>query len=210
VEKFRERAGKKMNPTIETIYQRRAVRKFKDMPVDRKLIEQLLDAGRMAPSAINKQPWKFYILTDKELIKEFSKETAKAAAKGMLKTGVKGLVKSALSSLSSFHLSDAVDFFKGEDPIFHGAPVVVFIAAPKDNEWAGLDIGMCSQNIMLAAKSIGLDSCPVGMGKFVENTSLFPKLHVPDTEHILLSIIIGYGDDTPEVHERVKNNVVFI
>ena len=181
-----------MNPTLKTIYQRRAVRKFKDMPVDRSLIEQLLDAGRMAPSAINKQPWKFYILTDKELIKEFSKETAKAAAKGMLKTGVKGLVKSALSSLSSFRLSDAVDFFKGEDPIFHGAPVVIFIAAPKDNEWAGLDIGMCSQNIML------------------ENTSLFPKLQVPDTEHILLSIIIGYGDDTPEVHERVKNNVVFI
>ena len=154
-----------MNPTLNTIYQRRAVRKFKDIPIERKLIEQLLDAGRMAPFCRkNKQPWKFYILTDKESIKEFSKETAKAAAKGMLKSGVKAVVKNALSSLSSFHLSDAANFVKGEDPIFHSAPVVIFIAAPKDNEWAGLDIGMCSQNIMLAAKSLGLDSCPVGQG----------------------------------------------
>ena len=36
-----------MNPTLKTIYQRRAVRKFKDIPVERKLIEQLLDVGVM-------------------------------------------------------------------------------------------------------------------------------------------------------------------
>ena len=42
-----------MNDMLKIIYERRAVRKYKDRSVDRTLIEQVLDAGRMAPSAIN-------------------------------------------------------------------------------------------------------------------------------------------------------------
>jgi len=62
-----------MNNTFETIYSRRAVRKYKPKKVDRGLIEQILEAGRMAPSAHNNQPWKFYMLTDKDDIQTFSK-----------------------------------------------------------------------------------------------------------------------------------------
>lgn len=193
--------------TLKTIYERRAVRKFKEQPVERELVQQVLDAGRMAPSAINKQPWKFYILTTKENIQAFSKEIAKAATKVFLKTGVKNIVKTAVDAI---HLSHGIDFFKGEDPIFHGAPVVIFITSPKDNEWALLDVGMCAQNIMLAAKSLGLASCPVGLGKFVEQTELFAKLKIPTSEQVNISIVLGYGDETPELHERKKNNAVFI
>jgi nitroreductase len=177
-----------MNEILKTIYKRRAVRKYKDKPVDRETIEILLDAGRMAPSAINKQPWKFYILTNKEEIKAFSKEIAKASAKGFLKSGIKNIVKTASSAIHFSHLSHGIDFFKAEDPIFHGAPVVIFITSPKDNEWAALDVGMCSQNMMLAAKSLDLDSCPVGLGKFVEQTQIFSKLNVSSSEHVNLSL----------------------
>ncbi len=69
---------------------------------------------------------------------------------------------------------------------------------------------MCSQNIMLAAKSIGLDSCPVGFGKFVEKTQIYSKLNIPDSDQVNLAIIIGYGNENPEVHERIKNNVIYI
>lgn len=195
------------NDILKTIYTRRAIRKYKNKIVERNLIEQVLDAGRMAPSAINKQPWKFYILTNKEQIKLFSKETAKAAAKVIFKSGIKGIVKAASSFL---HFSHDMDFFKAEDPIFHGAPVVIFITSPKDNEWASLDIGMCSQNMMLAAKSLGLDSCLVGLGKFVEQTKIFSTLNVPKTEHVNLSIILGYGDENPIPHERIKTNAVYL
>src|SRR4249919_3456647 len=77
------------NETLKIIYQRRAVRKFKDKPVDRKLIEQVISAGTMAPSAINKQPWKFYVLTTKLNIRNFSKEISKATLKSFFKSGVK-------------------------------------------------------------------------------------------------------------------------
>ena len=97
-----------------------------------------------------------------------------------------------------------------EDPVFHGAPVVIFITSKKDNEWAALDIGMCSQNIMLAAKSIGLDSCPVGMGKYIDQTKIYSRLNIPESEHVHLAIIIGYGNESPEVKERIKNNLIYI
>lgn len=197
----------KMNGILKTIYERRAVRKYKNKSVERELIEQILAAGRMAPSAINRQPWKFYVLTNAEMIKTFSKEIGKAAAAGLMKSGIKNIVKVAASS---FHLAHGIDFLRGDDPIFHGAPVVIFITSPKDNEWASLDIGMCSQNVMLAAKSLGLDTCQVGLGKYVEHTKVFSELNVSKSENVNLAVILGYGDETPVLHERVENNIVFV
>lgn len=197
------------NEILKVIYERRAIRKFKDKPVKKEDIEQLLEAARMAPSAINKQPWKFYILTKKETIQNFSKEITKAAKMGILKTGLKEVIKTLIHP-GNFHLKDGINFFKADDPIFHGAPVVIFITSPKNNEWAGLDIGMCSQNIMLTAKSLGLDSCPIGLAKFVEQSSVYSQLNIPKSEQVNLAIIIGYGDEMPEVHERNKNNAVYL
>ncbi len=193
--------------TLKTIYERRAVRKYKDQPVEIEMINKILDAGRMAPSAINKQPWKFYILTNKETIHSFSKEIVKITAKDFIKSGPKKIIET-IASL--FHFSHGADIFKIADPVFYKAPVVIFITAPRDNEWAPLDIGMCAQNMMLAAKSMGLDSCPVGFGKYVEHTAIYSRLKVPSSEQVELAVILGYGDETPAIHPRNRNNVFFI
>lgn len=207
-EKTAEKTEKALaNDVLKTIYIRRSIRKYKDTAVPREIIEQLLDAGRMAPSAINKQPWKFYILTDKEKIYRLSKEIVKAAAKGVLKSGIKEILKTAADYINFPH---GLDFIKEHDPIFHDAPVVIFVTSTNDNEWTPLDIGMCSQNIMLAAKSLGLDSCPVGIAKFVEQTRHFRTMGIPTSETVHLAIIAGYGDETPEPHKRTKNNAVYL
>lgn len=197
------------NETIKTIYERRAVRKFKDKPVEKEIIFELLEAARMAPSAMNKQPWHFYVLNNKEGIKALSNSILHHSKLAMLKAGIKEVIDHILHP-SSFHLKDGIDFFKAEDPIFHGAPVVIFISSTRDNEWAQLDIGMCAQNIMLAAKSLGLDSCPIGLAKFIEHTDEYNEFEVPSSEEINLAIIIGYGDETPHIHERKKDNAKFI
>jgi len=196
--------------TIETIYERRSVRKYKSSLVDISLIGKVLDAGRMAPSAMNKQPWQFYVLTNKETIKSFSKEIAGVIWEGSLKSGISGIARILKAASGLLHLPHGFDLHSIKDPVFHGAPVVIFLTAPRDNEWASLDVGMCAQNIMLAAKSLGLDTCPVGLGKYVEKTKIFSRLHVPATEELKLAIILGYGDESPEVHERVTNNLLFI
>lgn len=179
------------NETLKTIYQRRAVRQYKDKPVDKALIEQIIDAGRMAPSAMNRQPWKFYVLTDKEQIRSLSPIIVKVANK----------------VLSWAH---GMDSTKTTDIIFHNAPVVIFITAPKRNHWATLDIGMCCQNMMLAAKSLGLDTCPIGLAKFMEKTDKISILGMSSSEQIQLALILGYGDEDPPVHERKKDNARFV
>ena len=193
--------------TMRVIYERRAVRKYKDKPVGKDFIDQVIDAGRMAPSAINKQPWRFYVLTDKALIQSFSKEIAAVALKSFARTGIINMFKTVVNLLDFPH---GLNFHAMEDPVFHGAPVVIFITGSRYNEWAALDIGMCAQNMMLMAKSLGLDSCPVGFAKFVEKTKIFPRLKVPVSEKVFLAVILGYGDESPKLHERKKNNVDFI
>lgn len=195
------------NDILKTIFERRSVRKYKDIPIEKKVVEEIIEAGRMAPSAINKQPWHFYVLTNKEDINSFSNEISIAAVKGFVKSGIMEIVRTTNDLL---HFSHGIDFFKTDNHIFHGAPVVIFITSKRDNEWAALDIGMCSQNIMLAAKSIGLDSCPVGLAKFVEQTKIYSKLGVPVTEQVNLAIVLGYGDEMPEAKERVRDNLFFI
>jgi len=48
---------------LETIQTRRSIRSFNDAPVDRTLIEQVLEAAVFAPSAKNSQPWRFTVVT---------------------------------------------------------------------------------------------------------------------------------------------------
>ncbi len=180
-----------MNATLKTIYERRSLRKYKNQPVDKSLIEQIIDAGRMAPSAMNRQPWKFYVVTDRIKINSLSGAIAKVAE-------------------SFFPLSHGMVNTETADIIFHQAPVVIFITAPRNKEWTGIDIGMCTLNMMLAAKSIGLDTCPVGLAKYLELADRKTFLSLPDAEEIHLAIVLGYGDEKPEVHERKKDNMKFV
>ena len=145
----------------------------------------------MAPSAMNRQLWKFYVLTDKKQIQSLSPLIVKVANK----------------VLSWAH---GIEPSKTTDIIFHNAPVVIFITAPKKNEWAKLDVGMCCQNMMLAAKSFGLDTCPIGFAKFLEKTNTVSILGMSGSEEIQLAIIVGYGDENPPVHDRKKDNAKFI
>jgi len=191
---------------IQTIYSRRSVRRYKQKEVAREVIEQIIDAGRMAPTAMMEQPWKFYILTNPELIDEFSKAIIKTLAKEMVMAGASGIGKLALGAVYNLFHNNV---FNGPD-IFYGAPVVIFLTAPKDEPWACYDISMCAQNMMLTATALGLDSCPLGVGKYVEHTSIYYKLKIPYPEQVFLALIIGYGDEHPKARARRKDNEIFI
>jgi nitroreductase len=57
-----------MNPTLETIFKRRSIRRFTDRPLDEATITLLLQAGMAAPNAVNSQPWEFIVLTDPDVL----------------------------------------------------------------------------------------------------------------------------------------------
>ncbi|MFA4016373.1 MAG: hypothetical protein RUDDFDWM_001476 [Candidatus Fervidibacterota bacterium] len=60
---------------IEAIKTRRSVRAFKSEPVQREVIEDIIDCARLAPTAMNMQPWEFIVVTDPEMRKRIADET---------------------------------------------------------------------------------------------------------------------------------------
>lgn len=57
---------------MNSIFHRTSIRTFEERPVEPEKVEQLLRAGMQAPSAMNDQPWEFYVVTDPEKIRELS------------------------------------------------------------------------------------------------------------------------------------------
>lgn len=191
----------------DVIHHRRAVRRFSTVPVSREDIDRIIDAGRWAPSAINQQSWHFTVLTDKALIIRLSSQIKSASVKGIVKMGWKTLFHQIADFI---HAPHDYDYMRDEDVIFHGAPVVVFLSAPRSNEWAALDIGMCAQNMMLTAQAMGINSCPIGLATYVEHAADVGVLHLPGGHHVHLALVFGYAAEIPMAKERKTDNVVFV
>src|SRR6187399_3203860 len=58
--------------TWDAIRARRNVREYTDQPIPRKQLEQILEAGRRAPSASNWQPWDFVVVTEPDQLRDLS------------------------------------------------------------------------------------------------------------------------------------------
>jgi nitroreductase len=61
------------NPTLETIFQRRSIRKYTEQPVEAEKLDLLLKAAMAAPSAMNCKPWEFVVVTDPEKLSKIRK-----------------------------------------------------------------------------------------------------------------------------------------
>jgi len=57
---------------LEAIQQRRSIRKFTDAPIPKPDMEKIVDAGRLAATGSNRQPWDFVVVTDRETIERFN------------------------------------------------------------------------------------------------------------------------------------------
>ncbi len=67
---------KKMpNDVEEIIRKRRAIRKFKPDPIPDEILCRILEAGRLAPSSKNSQPWHFIVIKNKKTLQELAKTT---------------------------------------------------------------------------------------------------------------------------------------
>lgn len=66
-----------MNEVMKNILTRRSVRKFSNQPVEKEIIEDIVKAGLYAPSAMNRQTWKFTVVTNQEKIKTLCEAVGK-------------------------------------------------------------------------------------------------------------------------------------
>ncbi|MCX6944469.1 MAG: nitroreductase family protein [Opitutales bacterium] len=101
----------------DAIYQRRAVRHYTDAPVPTTAVEQLLQAARQAPSAVNQQPWAFGLFRDPDLLNRMS-EQAKVYLQANLPR-----------DLALHHLSDTISH-PGYNVFHHASTLIVIYAKP--------------------------------------------------------------------------------
>lgn len=165
----------------KVIYRRRSVRVYKKDPVQKELISRVLEAGRFAPSAGNCQGWKFIVVTDRQLLDELSASTIKFLSLFTKLYQGKGSGRTALKKALAFIKPNSIDqrpmcaiqalstpkFGQGSLDCFFNAPAAIFLVTHHLHiSEPELGMGICGQNMVLAAHSLGLGTCYVG---FVSN-----------------------------------------
>lgn len=196
-----------MNSVIENIKKRRSIRQYTDKKIPKKLVEEIISAGRFAPSAHNTQPWRFVVIKDSRKIKELSDYIKKWFKRRLiLKPIISLFSKKLLKTLESAEKRLFID----QDLFFYGAPLLVLVCA-KPNRWAEKDCSCAAQNMMLAARSLGIGSCWVGYADYVIGKSkrLQKELKIPSGTKIQANLVFGYPKRFPDaVVPRKKEKVV--
>ena len=176
--------------TLDAIMARTSVRCFEPAPVKEEDVKKIAEAAIWAPNAMNAQNWHFSVVTDKALIDEMSDAT---------KAGMKAAPVPFLQE-------------RGSDPNFHaffGAPMAIVITR-KDEKFTFFDCGCAAQNICLAAKDLGYDSCITGSTEFMfaGEPELRNKLQIPEGYLFTCAIPIGIKKDAPDDHVRDRREDV--
>jgi len=161
----------------EAATSRRSIRKFKDVPLPYEALRKCVNAGRLAPSGLNRQPCEFLVVDDEQLLPEVFDSISSWA----------GQPKPKGTPLT------------GSEP---KAYIVILTrgsqtgAGGNNGAIAYYDAAMAAENIMLVALEEGIGSCP--LRAFREN-ELRQLLKVPDTCDIALVVAMGYPDERPVV-----------
>lgn len=179
------------NEIIRCIKERRSIRNYLDKELPKEIIEKIIEAGRYAPSAENKQPWRFIVITDRAYINELS-ERVKKQVRNILKRKWKWKKKyPELNERETFLFLNAVAN-SSRDVIFHNAPAVVFIIT-ENKAFYDESCACAAQNMMLAAWSLGIGSCWIGFTKFLKmDKEAMKMLGVPHGYHIAACLTLGY------------------
>ncbi len=176
------------NEVINTIMARRSVRKYLDKPVEHAKLEKIALCGINAPNGMNNQRWAVRVVESKEWI-----------------DGTTAIFKKASP--------DMVSRDKNFKNMFRNAPNVICVATP--NGASSVDAGMLGENMMLAAKSLGLGTCCLGGAVHFLNTNadckpFLDKLDLPEGYKIAFIVAVGYPDEQPQAKPRDASKIKYI
>ncbi len=204
------------------ITSRRSIRAFLDKPVERDEIARILDVAARAPSGTNTQPWKVYVLTgaararlsnailavnaDPEQARGHTEEYAyyprewtspyidRRRKVGWDLYSLLGLGRDNKAGMAAQHARNYA---------FFDAPVgLIFTIDRIMAQGSWLDYGMFLQNIMVAARARGLDTCP--QAAFTQYHRIISvELDLPGNEMVVCGMALGWADPA-----RVENTLV--
>jgi nitroreductase len=186
-----------VNDLLKNIYSRRSVRDYLPDDVPDDIIRELIRAGTYAPTAANKQPWRFVVIKNRELIKKLSnkaKELWMEQADKATNPELKGLAK--MVSRPGFD-------------IFFESPLLIMIFSHPDAFSPEIDCALAAENMMLAASSLGIGSCWIGLAAPLGQVqSIMDDLSVPPAFKLVGSLIFGYPVKLDQKAPKREENVV--
>jgi nitroreductase/NAD-dependent dihydropyrimidine dehydrogenase PreA subunit len=194
---------KNLNPDVyrDIILSRRSVRQFKNEPVPREIIEQILDVARYAPSASNSQNVGYIVITNKRLIEETAGNISGLASHlfNQTKKGI-GRLFVNLTGLSKNRYLRVMNYVQeqnaqnGRDFILHDAPVLILIHAPKRTQFASDNCSIAATTIINYAHALGLGTCLTGLLTMFLRVSgnSRKKIGVPEGRRVYASLVMGY------------------
>ncbi len=152
----------------QAISTRRTIRRFQQKTIDPAVLERIVNAGRLAPSAANCQPVEFILVTQLALCRQVFATTAWAGRVSPRRTPQ-----------------------PGQEPT---AWVIVLLNSQRGPVSATADAAAAIENMLLTAVDAGLGSCWIGS---VQRDKLAPLLNIPDHCAIDSVVALGYPDESP-------------
>lgn len=167
------------------ILTRRSTRKYADKPLEKELIEKVLEAGRYAPSGGNSQTTHFIAVTNRAVLDELAVMVREEFAKMSVTPGMyKSMVNSVLQSKAGKYRYD------------YNAPALIILANKKDYGNNIADSSCAAMNMMLEANALDLGSCWINQLHWLtDNARVAAKLRelgVADDETVCAAVAIGY------------------
>ncbi len=155
----------------ELVKKRRSVRKYLNKKIPREIIDQCLEAARLAPSACNVQPWSFIVIDNPEL----KNKIADQAFSGLY--SLNSFVKQA--PVLIVVITDKVSFKTGLGKLFRKV------------QYSLIDIGIACDHLTLQAEELGVGSCWLGWF----NEKVVKKiLNLPKSDSVDILISLGYPE----------------
>lgn len=171
------------NETLQNIFRRSSIRRFTDRPLTDDELDTLERAALASPTGMDAQPWHFSFVTGQEAIA--------AVSEGALDTFRRAGNQTVLDRVASRHPS-----------LFYGAALVVFISLPASA--SPIEAGIAAQTLAVAAQSMGLGSCIIGLAGAAfsgpDGEALAARVGIPDGHTFAISVAIGHPAISKEPH----------
>lgn len=163
----------------DLIVSRRTIREFQDKPVARDLLERLVNAGRLAPQAANRQPLEFIVVDEPDICSQ-----------------IFPLVK----------LAGYLEWKPSNEKRSRAYIAVIVNRSLQKPIWIPYDVALASENISLVAWEEGIGSCLIGS---FNKGPLVELLGVPDDYDLNLLIALGYPAHKSVAEEMKDENIAY-
>lgn len=184
---------------MHCIEQRRSIRKFKDIPVAKELIIELVAAARLAPSAKNRQPWKFIVYSGDK----------KDELLGAMQKGIENTEKVLLHTGDASGIPDAKNTLR----IMRQAPVIIIVmntggSSPYEEISTEhrtteicdtLSIGAAIENLLLTAQENGLGTLWIANTLYAYDALCE---YIGENGQLVGAVAVGYPDESPNARPR--------